>query len=448
MAEAGLSQRELAERMNEHSRALTGRAGTTDARYIRKLLDGTIRWPHARQRRSLEVVLDRSPVELGFIPPQQAAKPPRSSTTTPARKREQLPVMRREFLRVGSAAVVSVVLPDLPSERSISMSDVHEMGASLPLMHTLDDRYGGGAVAPLAVRSAQHIQAALGKTRLPERVETALYSLAGTYASTAGWFAYDAGEHDLARQHFDRALRLAVISRDSTLQAQTWNYMGHQARWLGQVNEALAMAMAGLASSVARRDPKIAALFHARMAQGHAEHGELGRVQRSLGQAADALARDDGRERPPWIDFFDAAELAGLGAMAYLTLGQYRRAEENALRALVTISGTYARNRIGYTVDLAEAQLGAREVDLACATAHEALDLEAWCGLCRCRSDGFDVRCPRQDGRDWIEVMCQARRRATVTALTHSGATTMTSALPTASRRQRRLRTARRGRRN
>lgn len=376
LAEVGISQRELAERMNQQCRHLTGVPGATDARYIRKLLDGTIRWPHSRQRHAIEVVLESSSVALGFIPPVSASlvhQPLRG--VPPTHREDERPVIRREFLRVAGAAVVSVTLPSVPTSRSISMSDVHEMRAGLNLMHALDDKYGGGAIAHLAMKSAHDIQDAVERSRLPERIELALYSLAGTYTSTAGWFAYDAGEHEVAREHFDRALRLALISKNSMLQAQTWNYMGHQARWLGHTNEASAMARAGLASTVARRDPKVAALFHSRLALGHADRGERGLARRSLGMAEDALARDDGRERPPWLDFLTPAELAGLGAMAYLTLGQYELAEQRALEALRNMPDTYTRNRIGYTVDLAEAQLGCREVESACATAHVALDL-------------------------------------------------------------------------
>lgn len=409
MVAAGVSQRELAERMNSHCRSLTDQPGTTDARYIRKLLDGTIRWPHPRQRQALEAIFGCSSVALGFIPARNASVARGAFRKVTETKREDKhPVIRREFLRVGGAAVVSVALPAVPVSRSISMNDVHEMGTGLALMHTLDDKYGGGAVAQLAIRSARDIQSAVERSCLPARLETALYSLAGTYASTAGWFVYDAGSQELAREHFNRALTLALISKDSMLQAQTWNYMGHQARWLGHSNEALAMAGTGLATTVSRHDPKVAALFHSRLALGHADRGELGLVQRSLGRAEEALARDDGRERPPWIDFFDPAELAGLGAMAYLTLGQYQLAEQRARQALSTIAAPYARNRIGYTVDLAEAQLGYRDVENACATAHLALDLAAssqsarsvkWLASFRTRVSAWSTTA----SREWME---------------------------------------------
>lgn len=376
LAETGMSQRELAERMNQQCRQSTGEPGTCDARYIRKLLDGTIRWPHPRQRQAIELVLDATSVALGFIPPRNVSlSPPPPQQVKRTHPEDERPVIRREFLRVTGATVVSVALPAVPRSRTISIRDVHEMRTGLGVMHTLDDKYGGGAIAQLAIQAAHDIQDAVEQSRLPERIELALYSLAGVYTSTAGWFAYDAGSHEVAGEHFDRALRLALISKDSMLQAQTWNYMGHQARWLGRTNEASAIARAGLASTVARRDPKVAALFHSRLALGHADRGEQGLTRRSLGMAEDALSRDDGRERPPWLDFFTPAELAGLGAMAYLTLGQYELADQRAREALATLPDTYTRNRIGYTVDLAEAQLGYRAVESACATAHVALDL-------------------------------------------------------------------------
>lgn len=376
MSELGISQRELAERLSRRNSDSPYEVGTTDARYIRKLLDGTIRWPHSRQREAIEVILGASSIALGFMPPRTASLARGSEQQKAVTHGEaKRPVIRREFLRVAGATVVSVAMPAVPMSRTITMNDVREMGTGLTLMHELDDKYGGGAVAQLATRSAHHIQQAVERGRLPARVEASLYSLAGTYTSTAGWFAYDAGQLDLARAHFDRALQLALISRDSMLQAQTWNYMGHQARGLGHVNEASAIAKAGLDSSTAKRDPKVSALFHARLALRHADRGERGLAQRSLGFAEDALSRDDGRERPPWISFLDAAELAGLSAITYLRLGQYKLAEHRARKALGALPATHTRNRIGYTVDLAEAQLGYRDVENACATAHEALSL-------------------------------------------------------------------------
>ncbi len=376
MNELGISQRELAEHLSRRNNDSSYEPSATDARYIRKLLDGTIRWPHSRQREAIEVLLDTSSIALGFIPPRTASLARESEQRKAGTRREdKRPVIRREFLRVVGTTVVSVAMPAVPMSRSITMKDLREMSTGLTLMHELDDKYGGGAVVQLATASAHHIQQAVERSRLPARVEASLYSLAGTYTSTAGWFAYDAGRHDVAREHFDRALQLALISKDSMVQAQTWNYMGHQARGLGRVNEASAIARAGLDSSTARRDPKIAALFHARLALRYADLGERGLAQRSLGFAEDALSRDDGRERPPWIGFLDAAELAGLSAIAYLRLGQYKFAEQRARKALSALPATHTRNRIGYTVDLAEAQLGYRDVDSACATAHEALSL-------------------------------------------------------------------------
>jgi tetratricopeptide (TPR) repeat protein len=288
------------------------------------------------------------------------------------------------------------------------MTNVDELREQLASLHALDDRYGGGAVDDYAVKSARSIYAAFESHRMSERIERALHSVAGTYISTAGWFAYDAGDHVTAGHRFDRALRSALVSRDSMLQAQTWNYMSLHAARVGRPAEALAIAKAGLSSTLARRQPKVAALFHTRVALRLAKRGERGAAERSLAHAFNALDRDDGRASPPWLAFLDAAELTGLSALARLYLGQYRLAEADARESLSLLEGPYARNRLYYTVQLAQAQLGTRQIEQACSTAHEALDLASDTRSSRSLNDLGEFRSRlavwnTPEARDWME---------------------------------------------
>ncbi|MGX1799446.1 XRE family transcriptional regulator, partial [Streptomyces albidoflavus] len=58
LTEAGHTQEELAEAVNDYLRAL-GRAGTVSDRTVRNWLTGKTRWPHPRQREALEAVFSR-----------------------------------------------------------------------------------------------------------------------------------------------------------------------------------------------------------------------------------------------------------------------------------------------------------------------------------------------------------------------------------------------------
>lgn len=377
LADLGLTQAELSEAINAICERLTGRRGMATDRYVRQILDGTILWPRDRYRRSLEAIFGCTALDLGFIPPGRKGYAPTSqpSTGREALQEERSSVIRRDFLRLAAGVVATVALPELPAAARVAMSDVDQLRANLGTLHALDDRYGGGAVADYAIKSADRIYAGLESSQMSERVDRALHSVAGTYVSTAGWFAYDAGDYATAQHRFDHALRSALISRDYMLQAQTWNYMSLHAARVNKPAEALAIARAGLSSPLVRRQAKVAALFHSRVALRLARKGERGMAERSIGRAFDALDRDDGRESPPWLAFFDAGELTALSALVHLHLGQFQLAETQAREALSLLPVSYARNRLYYTVQLAEAQLGMRQVEQACSTAHEALDL-------------------------------------------------------------------------
>lgn len=406
LAESGLTQEELGGAINAACEQLTGSRGTATDRYVRQLLDGTILWPRERYRRPLESIFGCTALDLGFVPPARQGRA--LTPQRPAPIQERTSVIRREFLRLAAGMTASVTLPELPAAARLTMGNVDELRGNLRTLHALDDRYGGGAVAAHAMRGADRIYASLESSRVSERVERALHAVAGTYSSTAGWFAYDAGDYVTAQHRFDRALRSALICRDAMLQAQTWNYMSLHAARTDRPVEALAIARAGLSSAASRQRPKVAALFHARVALRLAKQGERGMAERAIGLAFGALNRDHGGDEPSWLAFLDVGELTALNALVHLHLGQYESARNRGREALDLLSGSYARNRLYYTVQLAMAHLGMRQVEQACSTAHDALDLALETRSARSldKLHEFGVRVAAwrvPEVRDWLE---------------------------------------------
>lgn len=371
IAESGFSQEELAELLNQASRRLGEREGRASDRYVRNLLDGTVSWPQPRYRRCLELIFGCSVLDLGFIPPNGRGY---GGSSHVAREEVELPVLRREFLLHGVRGAAWLAMSRIPDEGRIGMGDVERLRRGLRDLHEQDDLFGGGAVVDSAVAAARQLQALAESGRASERVGRALFSVAGTYWSTAGWFAFDAGDAEGARHHFNDALRAGLISGDALLQAQTWNYMSLQVRHDNPV-EATAIGRAALGSTVVRRDAKLGALFHFRVAQGHAGRGERGMAQRALARAVEAFEKADDRERPLWLEFFDQSEVAGLKALLALTFGQYRLAEAELQDSRGGPPTSGARNLFIDTVRLAGAQLGVRDVDRAADTGHAALDV-------------------------------------------------------------------------
>lgn len=116
LAEAGLTQAGLADAVNAVVEDLTGTPGRASDRWVRMLVDGSIRWPHHHYRQALETVLNAPIDELGFRCPVDAisadhAAPPitasqtRLSTADVVRLREPLEYLVRSADSCGAATL-------------------------------------------------------------------------------------------------------------------------------------------------------------------------------------------------------------------------------------------------------------------------------------------------------------------------------------------------------
>ncbi|MFJ9454013.1 hypothetical protein ACIRST_02940 [Kitasatospora sp. NPDC101447] len=178
MADLGLTRAALARLVNRELVAL-GCPGTLTVRTVGTWLAGQSRWPQGRIRAALERALNRTPEQLGFIPPR-AARP---------QAPPEEPVLRRNFLAASAAAA-------LPPNRAfrghaVGHSDVDRLKESLRTLTTLDDHRGGhGSLETAALTGARQ---ALGKvdTTISESVRRRLYSLAADYTATAGFSCID-----------------------------------------------------------------------------------------------------------------------------------------------------------------------------------------------------------------------------------------------------------------
>ncbi|MGJ3560339.1 helix-turn-helix domain-containing protein [Streptomyces sp. INA 01156] len=86
MKQLGLTQEELAERLNEALQEITGRPGEISSRTVRNLLSGSSRRPISRTCAALERVFGCPVTDLGFSAPSSMQHPPED------------PVRRRNFM--------------------------------------------------------------------------------------------------------------------------------------------------------------------------------------------------------------------------------------------------------------------------------------------------------------------------------------------------------------
>lgn len=279
---------------------------------------------------------------------------------------------RRKFL-LNAGTVIA--LPALPASGRIGMSDVARIQGAEARLVQLDTAHGGAGFVIIASRYVEHIEHTIRHCTYGSRVQTALYRTAGEISATAGWLAYDSQKHQEARGHWRTALQYARLGKAPELEARIWSSMARHAVDLGHGAEAVGMARAALDSTRGRRDPRLSALLHARVALGHAAGGQSGRCAQSLHRAEQEL--DRASEAPPaWLAFCGPDELASQNAMCNHYLGDHARAAQAAHDAVSRTSPSeFRRNSFSRRVSLARSTFAAGNADEALAAGHSALDL-------------------------------------------------------------------------
>lgn len=345
LAETGLTQAGLADAVNAVVEDLTGTPGRASDRWVRMLVDGSIRWPCHHYRQALEIVFSAPIDKLGFRRP------------------------------VDGVSADSVSPSAITFQVRLSTVDVARLREPLDRLVRSADGCGATTLAPQAARHAAVCQDVLRDAVVSERVERATYVLIGDYLAAAGWFALDSGDLSLAQRHLDAGLRAAGIAREGSLQAYVWSVTEKCSRLRGDYGQALAVARSGLASATARSDCRVRGAFHALTAMNLSKRGEAGQAQRSLGRAFDALDSVTATGLGGRWSFANRGFVAAIGASVSLALGRLQQAERYGQQALEATGISQTRNYAMRRLSLARVYLEMRELDVACAHASSVLAL-------------------------------------------------------------------------
>jgi hypothetical protein len=156
--------------------------------------------------------------------------------------------------------------------------------------------------------------------------------------------------------------------------------MARQLLYLGHTHDALELVRLAQENAAGHATPTIRAMLHTREAWAYAKQGRVSAFRRATGKAEAALAAARTTEDPYWIEYFDAAELAGTTGGRLLELAHEDRtlADETAVhieRALTLRHGPRLRSLALDQIGLAEARLIQGELDEAARLGHEAADV-------------------------------------------------------------------------
>ncbi|MFJ4240153.1 hypothetical protein ACIP17_06020 [Streptomyces iakyrus] len=396
-----------------------GEQVSCDARYIGRVESGEIRCPnYAYERVFLHMFPGRTLTDLGFAPrssvrgrrARETDGAPLTRTVDPANATsetsgagepyetqnpydphhphdtyEESDVLRRAFMTGGGATVAAASLGPvgLAFDAAAAQRPVHRAGASdagaleeaVRRIRLLDDRHGADGLYRRAAAPLRAAYALLDAGTTRQTTADRLYSGAGELAISVGWLAHDSGRFDDARSHYAEALATARMTGDPGLEAHAFCNTAFLARDAGRPREAVRAAQA--AQRVARPvgSARLMSLLALREAGGWAGLADRVGCEQALVRAQAFFERGPSDADPEWMSFYGEAELEGLEAQCWSTLGDWPRAARHARRAAGLQDPHFTRNIALYTAELADDLARGGRPDEAAVAGMRVLDL-------------------------------------------------------------------------
>ncbi|MFF9000104.1 hypothetical protein ACF1GW_07460 [Streptomyces achromogenes] len=371
-----------------------GERVSCDARYIGRVEAGEIRCPnYAYERVFLHMFPGRTLTDLGFASrssvrgraarpaaaaPRGAAagegpgEPPgavepydlRDHWQNDPLNHEESDVLRRAFMTGGGATVAAATLAPLGLAPSAAAADRLPPRAGVPeamaleeavrRIRLLDDRHGADGLYRRAAAPLRAAYALLDAGATRQTTADRLHSGAGELAISVGWLAHDSGRFDDARSHYAEALATARMTGDAGLEAHAFCNTAFLARDAGRPREAVRAAQAAQRAARPLGSARLLSLLALREAGGWAGLADRTGCERALVRAQALFERGRADADPEWMSFYGEAELAGLEAQCWSTLGDWRRASRQARRAAQAQDPHFTRNIALYTAELAD----------------------------------------------------------------------------------------------
>ncbi|MEU6478940.1 hypothetical protein ABZ858_19025 [Streptomyces sp. NPDC047017] len=394
-----------------------GERVSCDARYIGRVEAGEIRCPnYAYERVFLHMFPGRTLADLGFAPRSSVrgrgarvsvAEAPPACTTNPARAPHETPqpshpyheqdpyhphedheesdVLRRAFMTRGGATVAAASLGPLglafdapAADRAVRRAGASDAGAleeAVRRIRLLDDRHGADGLYRRAAAPLRAAYALLDAGATRQATAERLHSGAGELAISVGWLAHDSGRFDDARSHYAEALATARMTGDAALEAHAFCNTAFLARDARRPREAVRAAQAAQRAARPLGSSRLMSLLALREAGGWAGLADRTACARALARAHALFDRGPSDTDPEWMTFYGRAELEGLEAQCWSTLGDWPRAARHAHRAAQLQDPHFTRNIALYTAELADDLARGGRPDEAATAGMRVLDL-------------------------------------------------------------------------
>ncbi|SNX60590.1 hypothetical protein SAMN06272735_3166 [Streptomyces sp. TLI_55] len=397
-----------------------GERVSCDARYVGRVEAGEIRCPnYAYERVFLHMFPGRTLTDLGFAsrasvrgrgaraaedaPPNHVAPPayaaggatgetwgayepydPQNPYETHDNY-EESDVLRRAFMTGGGATVAVASLGTIGLAPAAAAADRRVPRAGAPeadaleeavrRIRLLDDRHGADGLYRRAATPLRAAYALLDAGATRQTTAERLHAGAGELAISVGWLAHDSGRFDDARSHYAEALATARMTGDAGLESHAFCNTAFLARDAGRPREAVRAAQAAQRVGRPLGSARLMSLLALREAGGWAGLADRTGCEQALARAQALYERGPSDADPEWMSFYGEAELEGLEAQCWSTLGDWPRAARHAHRAAQLQDPHFTRNIALYTAELSDDLARGGRPDEAAAAGMRVLDL-------------------------------------------------------------------------
>ncbi|WP_433204141.1 hypothetical protein ACQP1G_15420 [Nocardia sp. CA-107356] len=287
-----------------------------------------------------------------------------------AREVEDSEVKRREFGVLLGTAIALPALDSEPSPGRRGIAGAHRLAATVEDFAQREQTVGGATLVQTAVDELERAKAALETFAFDEQAGTTFMRATGELATIAGWLAYDAEMHPLARRCYADAFALANQAGDEGLTVHICLNAAHQAITLsrtGQGNPYRALSLIERARDLSRSRPpsRIHALMAIREAQAYGVLGDRTRFGKAVATAWReldfAFEHESLDECPRWLRFVTATEIRCHEARGVGDLGDLAKAATLSAGLALEQAGT--RNAANYRAGWATALANVGDIE-------------------------------------------------------------------------------------
>lgn len=293
----------------------------------------------------------------------RAAGPEATATTESLTRRIREWEAGRSTLRERYRLLLARVLQvdaEVFTQQPVGSGDAARVRAITSNVIALDEMTGGADLLPMAVRTARSAHQAACTSGAAEMASAAAEAL-----QVAGWLAFDANEHLLARRLTSASVLTARAGGDRGSELFALTQLAMQDAHEHRPDQARQVCEHTLDEQLS---PRVRGLFELRLARAQGQEGTPGRAMETLRRARSRLRGEAQDRDPPWVWWITEAELAWHEAMIHADNGAWGRAVELFESALHGRPATYHRGALNDASHLAHALVrvgswqGAQEV--------------------------------------------------------------------------------------